>query len=370
MNMILFYILLNVFQLFQCILSNKDDIHHHVDCKWTMKSNSPEAYFINMDRSVNRRITIEKHLNEIGLKHKRIKGINPREIYIPQEVEKTWQTAWCFINGDYQVPNRKDVKEDHILYKYNYIMAAMCGRGKGKNTIKELGCLTSHLVAMRDAIYSKTATSKYALIIEDDVIFPFDIDFEELANSAPKPFGILQLFNSNKESMRHTWELYKKKRVLWNPRSAATFDFWSTCAYLIDREVMKPIIDAVIYELYGWTQFKVIAGINSPCAPSECCVKTNKTLNFINAPPCVYAPRGFQADSYLYAMTTTYMISVPLIANGKGGNQSTFHQDHVEMLHKNAFRQQRQFINEMLQDKSLPPPFATPACKTLDVNEL
>ena len=370
MNMIILYILLNVFQLFHCILSNKDDIHHHVDCKWIMKSNSPEAYFINMDRSVNRRITIEKHLNEIGLKHKRIKGINPREIYIPQDVEKTWQTAWCFINGDYQVPNRKDVKEDHILYKYNYIMAAMCGRGKGKNTIKELGCLTSHLVAMRDAIYSKTATSKYALIIEDDVIFPFDIDFEELANSAPKPFGILQLFNSNKESMRHTWELYKKKRVLWNPRSAATFDFWSTCAYLIDREVMKPIIDAVIYELYGWTQFKVIAGINSPCAPSECCVKTNKTLNFINAPPCVYAPRGFQADSYLYAMTTTYMISVPLIANGKGGNQSTFHQDHVEMLHKNAFRQQRQFINEMLQDKSLPPPFATPACKTLDINEL
>ena len=31
-------------------------------------------------------------------------------------------------------------------------------------------------------------------------------------------------------------------------------------------------------------------------------------------------------DSYLYSMAKTYMMNIPLIANGLGGNQSTFHQ--------------------------------------------
>ena len=48
---------------------------------------------------------------------------------------------------------------------------------------------------MRLAIYSKTAKSRYALIIEDDVFFPFDVNWNELAQSAPPGFGILQLFN-------------------------------------------------------------------------------------------------------------------------------------------------------------------------------
>ena len=70
-------------------------------------------------------------------------------------------------------------------------MSGLCGRGKDKsgkekNFIKELGCTTSHLLAMREAIYSTTATSRYAIIIEDDVKFPFDVDYEELTKTAPK----------------------------------------------------------------------------------------------------------------------------------------------------------------------------------------
>jgi len=38
------------------------------------------------------------------------------------------------------------------------------------------------------------------------------------------------------------------------------FDYWSTCAYLIDRVVMKDIVDKVIYEKNGWINFKLIAG--------------------------------------------------------------------------------------------------------------
>ena len=108
------------------------------------------------------------------------------------------------------------------------------------------------------------------------------------------------------------------------------------------------------------------AGLTHPCVPKECCEENNV---FILKPPCVFAPRGYQADSYLYAMTTTYTLSIPIITNGQGGNQSTFHQDHVSMVHKNAFRRQRQYINELILKNISPPNFIKPACKNpLDID--
>jgi hypothetical protein len=38
---------------------------------------------------------------------------------------------------------------------------------KKKNRLKELGCTLSHLIAIRRAVYSKTAVSRYAIIVED-----------------------------------------------------------------------------------------------------------------------------------------------------------------------------------------------------------
>lgn len=115
-------------------------------------------------------------------------------------------------------------------------------------------------MAMRRAIYSNTTKSPYALIIEDDVSFPFSINFTALAASAPQDFGILQLFNSNQVTMKDSWQHYlQNNNYLW--MDSKNLKFWSTCAYLINRDVMKPIIDKVLYELDGWLQFKVIAGI-------------------------------------------------------------------------------------------------------------
>lgn len=286
---------------------------------------------------------------------------------IPEDVEKTWRTASCKLQTDFVPPPHSEIDSNHPLYGFSSITAALCGRGKGKNVPKELGCTASHLVAMRKAIYSNSK-SRYALIVEDDVQFPFSVDFEAMAATAPVGFGILQLFNSNQGSMEGTWLQYvKDPKNLWMRRQAKRhFDFWSTCAYMIDRVVMKPVIDAVFYEENGWQQFKIIAGITSPCVPKECC-RNNTEEDFIHTPPCVWAPRGYQADSFLYAMTTTYMLSMPLISNGLGGNQSTFHQDHVEMLHRGAFRRQRQYINTMLTGEVALPHFATPACPPLDV---
>jgi GR25 family glycosyltransferase involved in LPS biosynthesis len=348
-------------------------------CTWEVRENSPEVFFVNMDSSVQRKVDMEIHLKQVGLKANRVRGLTPSEIFIPPDIESTWRTAWCKMQTDWSPPDKLSpaFNSTSPYNKYSAYMATLCGRGKNKNTPKELGCTTSHLVAMRKAIYSTTAKSRYALIVEDDVYFPFDIDFDALVQSAPKGFGILQLFNSNQNSMQSTWDKYvQNSDYLWIKRHPVKyFDFWSTCAYLIDRIAMKAVIDSVVTEVNGWVQLKVVAGISSPCVPKECCqpgtgeYSSNDNLHFVVKPPCVWAPRGYQADHFLYAMVPTYMLAVPIISNGLGGNVSTFHQNHVEMFHKKSFQKMRGYINEMLTNKVSPPSFMKAACaKLLDVD--
>jgi hypothetical protein len=45
-------------------------------------------------------------------------------------------------------------------------------------------------------------------------------------------------------------------------------------------------------------------------------------------------------------------------------------QDHVDMIHRGAFKRQRQYVNEMLTGKTPLPVFAKAACKPLAVDEL
>ena len=246
--------------------SNANKLPHHQatesKCQWNIPANSPEVYFINLDKSVDRRHSIEQHLNEVGYKYRRIAGITPNQLYIPNDIETTWRTAWCKTQTNEVIPTKHEVIQDiHSPFRnYTYIMSAMCGRGKNRNTPKELGCTTSHIHAMWTAIYQNTTNNRYALIIEDDVSFPFNLDFDALTRSAPKDFGILQLFNSNKDTMKDTYFHYTKdNNFLW--AESKNLKYWSTCAYLIDREVLKPVIDKIFYQQDGWWNFKVIAGI-------------------------------------------------------------------------------------------------------------
>eukprot|EP01034_Spumella_vulgaris_P034469 gene34469-42509_t len=220
---------------------------------------------------------------------------------------------------------------------------------------------------MRQAIHHNRSSSRFAIITEDDIQIPFDIDFEALAATAPKGFGILQLFDSNEESMQSLWNRYVKDRSLWTESfQHQPASFWSTCAYLIDREVMRPIIDQIAVEKNGLVHLKIIAGIKKPCRPklTDCCIYQNEsmTFRFVHEAPCVWAAKGFQADSFIYATTKTYVLNIPLITNGAGGNQSTFHQDHVENIHASAFARQREYINLLISGKVPLPPFATAAC--------
>jgi hypothetical protein len=153
-------------------------------CRWQYPrvNNSydyPEVYWINMDSSATRRANMQTHLDKVGFRHFRVKGVSMQDIYIPPDIEATW---------NHHVLAKYDSSEGLEKFEKSgkqFFLNSLFGR-KHKNKLKELGCTMSHLVAMRRAIYSPTATSRYALLAEDDVQFPFDIDFEALAGTAPE----------------------------------------------------------------------------------------------------------------------------------------------------------------------------------------
>lgn len=334
----------------------------------TKTATSPEIFWVNMDKSVKRREMIEHHLSETGYPNRRVKGLSLNNIFIPDDVLSSWDKYMALTMTGQPIKPRTEMQFPKHLQNNNYthVMLGLVGRG-GKNKLKEIGCTSSHLEAMRQAIHFNKTSSKYAIIIEDDVQIPFNIDFEALAATAPSDFGILQLFNSNEGSMESQWLRYVKSGHLWaDSFQNQAASFWSTCAYLINREVMRPIIDRIAYEANGWVNLKVVAGIKRPCRPktSECCSFDNTTMTFAfsHVPPCIWAAKGFQADSYIYALAKTYVLSVPLITNGAGGNVSTFHQDHVISIHQSAFARQRGYINELISGKHKLPSFATRAC--------
>jgi len=313
-----------------------------------------------MEKSTDRRKVMEDQFNAMGLRHYRVRAIANSEIYIPQDVEESWVWPQGAKFETTMMPPSKLNNLDKKFENYSSVITGLFGRRKS-NRIKELGCTLSHIIAMKQAIASKTSTSKYALITEDDIYFPLDIDFDLLIASAPQDFSVLQLFNSNEATMLAGWIRYTKRGQLWTerfPNQAA--DFWSTCAFLINKEILAPILDKVFVQKDGWMQFKILAGVDFPCGPpnSMCCTKHN----FIHNPPCVLAPRGFQADSYIYSLNKSYVLNIPTITNGMGGNKSTLHQDHVENFHAASFKRQRIYINDLLSKNVPVPAFLKSPC--------
>ena len=72
-------------------------------------------------------------------------------------------------------------------------------------------------------------------------------------------------------------------------------------------QVMKPIIDKVAFvDSKGWVHLKIVAGIKQPCRPklTACCLHINGTFSykFIETPPCIWAPKGFQAWLFLHTL--------------------------------------------------------------------
>lgn len=144
------------------------------DCFPLTKSSGITAYYINMDEHTDRKKMMESQFNKMGIPFKRIPAITPTS---PE---------------------------------YNLLMLEQpCKR----NSPRDFAVIMSHLKAIYTAVFDpikplgqkKLPMDNYALILEDDARFLYDIDYRRLVDVAPRKFGMLQLITSNPEAVDSLW---------------------------------------------------------------------------------------------------------------------------------------------------------------------
>lgn len=336
------------------ILANagfSDSVSNGAHCWDSAQEAKPIIYWINVQDSNLRRQYMRSYLESLNLEHRRVIAVSPSSpTYNVTKLQKP------------------------------------CKR----NTEKDISTILSHLKAIHTAVYSNESyvhrcrhrnlkkgsrnkkhasnngessidMSDYALIMEDDVKFIYQLNFKSLILSAPRDFGILQLSTSNEEALHKLWSTFTANSNIgsahfegksvseqnnireqfesntsssnrwtynhWNSQTAdkKTTLYWSAQAYIINKRVVKPFIDDVIDTWSNGTMsFKIINGFN----PKFC----QRSKNF----PCILANCLF-ADTYIYAGGgPTYVSHIPLFTGADVGLKSDIHQDQVG-VHKVGF---------------------------------
>lgn len=329
--------------LYPCICSESDDV------------GQPISYYINLEASVDRKYHMEKSLNRWKMQHRRVRAYTPKELVVGKQM---LNYSHCTIQD---VPNLYAEREGYQGPPDSITavrVVELCGRPR--NLLKELAGVVGHLMAIWNSVYS-TDKNPYALILEDDVEFGFKVDFNALAATAPKDWLVLQLLTSNGNRVSQLWEQYQSKKGkgdLWMARrifGPHHMDFWCAGAYLIHKERMKPIMERIFHvHKNGVVDLRIIAGYHRPCFPMGCCHEHD--WNPPKLPPCIFSPRGFGADDFIYALGPVYVLKVPVVGGAAVGNSSTIHQYEVK-LHVDAFRIISGIIKKMHQGKAQVPRF-------------
>eukprot|EP01039_Chlorochromonas_danica_P005231 gene5233-5764_t len=260
------------------------------------------AFWINLPDSVDRREHMISTLSLHGFKHHhRIEAWTPQSVNFKQQVQ---------------------------------ILAKPCKR----NTDTDVAVIASHMRAIHTAIYHDPQPhSPYALILEDDIRFLFAINFTALITSAPQDFAILQLTTSNAEALDFLWGRYSQGDQ-WYPvhwrnstRNGKTYLFWSAQGYLIQKAVMKSMLDDII-EMNAEKEITAYK-ISNSFYPERC------------RRPCVLAFCLF-SDTYIYSLgKPTYVTTLSMITGARIGWNSTIHPLEVNS-HRSGFSKMRSLAHQ------------------------
>lgn len=207
-------------------------------------------YYINLDRSPERRAVFESQANTLGLQYTRIPAVDGRKV-------------------------GTDGSIDGIRFKNDFTSMSN----------SEIGCTLSHLKAIKQAYDQKL---DIVLIMEDDISFEFvnvwpENVLQRLLEDIPEDFGILQLsWLPRGSSSNCGYNTYMKVTKLSKGKSCT-----STGAYLISRKGMIDILE-FNNQLRDHPSFSIryVKGMD----------KTN----------------GGNADFYIYYPTSTYISGIPL----------------------------------------------------------
>lgn len=165
------------------------------------------------------------------------------------------------------------------------------------NSSIELSCLCSHIYAIKKAFKDGC---DHALILEDDVVPAYTIDFTSLIESAPAGWNVLQLSVVNVQAIHKAVKSFEKTGEIWQQWD---FTSWGTGAYVISRAGMKKVI--------------------SLFSPSE-----NQVIDLRHIRKYQKLVSDYILYRYLDAYSCTFQMF--LVSNRFG---STIHPEHSDTLH-------------------------------------
>lgn len=182
----------------------------------TTYNHTMEIFYINLNSSIARNNEMQLQLSQFGYPFQRIEAINlPSISSISYEYNLSQAMDPC------ETPTEPLIIDSSIYHSSSIKINKLCIHNT--NFMKEIVCTLSHIKAIIRALTSNS-TNNYALIMEDDMIFPFSVDFDSFISYFPSDFGIIQLFVMNPLQQANLLQKYIEKvyHVAWG-----TF-FWST----------------------------------------------------------------------------------------------------------------------------------------------
>lgn len=267
-----------------------------------------DTYYINLDRSTHRKDVMEAQLRQLDIPAVRVVGSIPKDIYVREMANFTFKNMGNLMLA--QTPERASYIVDVL---HGNFVRMKPGYHDHTNTPKELACYISHLLAIYHAVHSSNC-SRYALILEDDIYFAYDINFETLLDLAPSPpWGTLQLFSNNAYMVNDRFKMFKNNSGTLFEVRLPQDEWWSKGATIIDKLYWRNMLEKLMYKgSDGKFHFKVIATVRRrkkwKCVPYMCCTNDK----FRHELPCFRSQSGFQADMILYEYLRTYVIRFPL----------------------------------------------------------
>ena len=103
----------------------------------------------------------------------------------------------------------------------------------------EFACISSHIKAMKEAITN--TNNEWFVVMEDDMLLPYDIDYDTLIKDAPPDFEILQLCIS----YGNTVEFLYNNLLLNNKLHFIKWQYLLPCAgmYIVSRKGAEKLVN-------------------------------------------------------------------------------------------------------------------------------
>jgi len=222
-------------------------------------------YWINLDKAQDRRAFMEKQFKERGIKNKRISAYSPKDL--------------------------DTILMDKPPYNCGY---PECIQNGCKNCPIEYAVVCSHMKAIEEGYKSG---DDYFIVCEDDIGFPFEIDFQKMINGISNEIDIIQMMVITEGHTNYFYNNFYKNKIYfirYNPITP------SAGFYMISRKGAKKLLDLYL----------------------------DKSMNRYNFQNCNFLKL---ADVLIYQSVNTIVATMPLVIPNINFN-SQIHTEHEDSI--------------------------------------